>query len=500
MIKKNTAKENVNEIVKNTGIVFAPNEHRVILRSRISKNKSRIKKIISRVLSLKKTEVSKELENVLKKFSHRHHNLEFILENQFETVRKHISVNADISHDRRLLTGSFFCSEYSFESAALFNPSIIPHPNQSKLAKGSLRFIISLRATGEGHISSLAFRSGVIDKNCNIKIDDSSLFASAAEMKTDAVYNKTVFTRKLREMGIQNRCSSLILDAIPNKFTFDELLSKTNCSIINQKSLNQSEKFTIEKMEWLAKCNYEADFAHATHLSERVLFPLSPSEQNGIEDARFTLFIDDNGDHRYLATYTAYNGKEIFPQLLETENFEHFKMTTLNGNSAVNKGMALFPRKINGRFAMISRQDNENLFIMYSDKIHFWHEAKLIMKPIYSWEFLKIGTCSAPIETEKGWLLLTHGVGAFRQYSIGAMLLDKKNPEKILGRLSEPLIQSTEKTRSGYVPNVVYSCGALIHQDNLIIPYAMSDRQSAISLVSLPDLLEKLLKKEFRQG
>ncbi len=498
MIKKTVQKKISLEIVKDTGIILAPNEQRVILRPHISVNESQIERVISRVLSLKESDVLHKLKNVLAKFSHRHHNLEFLLESQFKIVRKYMPTDASLSHERQLLIGSFFWSEYSFESAALFNPSIVPHPDQSKLASGSLRFIISLRATGEGHISSLAFRSGIIDENCTIKLDDPSTFASAAEMKADVLYNKAVFMRKLREMNIHSSFSNQILGSIPDEFTLEELTAKIKFFILNQKPLTQPEKLTIEKIKWLAQCNYEADFAHSVPLSERVLFPLSPSEQNGIEDARFTQFTDDDGSCRYMATYTAYNGREIFPQLLETENFDHFKMTTLNGNSAVNKGMALFPRKINGRFAMISRQDNENMFLMYSDNIHFWHEAQLIMKPLYSWEFLKIGTCGSPIETEDGWLLLTHGVGAFRQYSIGAILLDKDDPSKIIGRLDEPLIQSTEANRSGYVPNVVYTCGALIHQNNLVIPYAMSDQQSAISLISIPELVQKLLKKKDR--
>jgi predicted GH43/DUF377 family glycosyl hydrolase len=399
------------------------------------------------------------------------------------------------SLERKQLIGSFFWSEYSFESTALFNPSIVPHPDQSELSEGSMQFIISLRATGEGHISSLAFRSGIIDKNLKITLEDPSTFASAAEMKSDSLYNKDVFSRKLREMSIFSDFSNSIIGSIPDEFTFDELTGKIKSFVRKEKPL-QTDKLNLQKIQWLAQCNYEADFDTSTTLSERVLFPLSPSEQNGIEDARFTLFTDDDGSRRYYATYTAYNGRAIFPQLLETENFEHFKMTTLNGIAALDKGMALFPRKIDGHFAMISRQDSENIFLMYSDNIHFWHETELIMKPRYSWEFLKIGTCGSPIETKEGWLLLTHGVGAFRQYSIGAVLLDKEDPSKIIGRLSEPLIQSTETNRSGYVPNVVYTCGAMLHKDILILPYAVSDQQSSISLISLPALIGELLKNK----
>jgi predicted GH43/DUF377 family glycosyl hydrolase len=270
-------------------------------------------------------------------------------------------------------------------------------------------------------------------------------------------------------------------------------MENVKIQIYNHQPLSAADNLARDKIQWLARCNYEAEFEPSVPLSERVLFPLSPSEQNGIEDARFVLFTDDDGRKKYYATYTAYDGKAILPQLIETEDFVHFKMATLNGSAAVNKGMAMFPRKINGRYAMVSRQDSENLFLMYSDNIHFWNEIIPLMKPSYPWEFVQIGTCGAPIETKEGWLLLTHGVGLFRQYSIGAILLDKENPSKILGRLREPLITWTENTRSGYVPNVVYTCGALPHKDMLVVPYAMSDQQITISLISLSLLLEKLL-------
>lgn len=397
------------------------------------------------------------------------------------------------SRERRCLIGSFFLSEYSFESAALFNPSIVPHPDQSGLPPGSLRFILTLRATGEGHISSVKFRSGCIDGDYNITIDDSSGLATTAEMEADPLYNKVCFGRKLREIGVSSELSNSILNSLSNEFTFAKLMENVKIQINNHQSLSAADSVAVEKIKWLARCNYEARFEPSVPLSERVIFPISPSEQNGIEDARFVLFTDDDGNKRYYATYTAYDGKVILPQLMETDDFVNFKMATLNGSAAVNKGVALFPRKINGRYAMISRQDNENLFLMYSDNIHFWNEAKLLMKPSYPWEFVQIGNCGAPIETEAGWLLLTHGVGLVRQYSIGAILLDKEDPSKILGRLREPLITWTEDTRAGYVPNVVYTCGALAHKDKLILPYATSDQQATISLVSLPALIERLL-------
>ncbi len=493
MKKNNASKESSPVLVKDTDIILAPDTQRVIARSHIPFNELRIERIISRVLSLDESDIQKELKNVLEKFSHRHHNFEVLLERQFDSVRRFMPSDVLPSRERRLLIGSFFLAEYSFESAALFNPSIVPHPDQSGLPPGSLRFIMSLRATGEGHISSLTFCSGCIDANYNISIDESPGFASTAEMKPNTLYEKACFARKIREMDIDNVFSNSVVVSLSDQFTIDELQEKLKSWVFNHHPISLNDLLTSNKILWLARCNYEAHFDPSVSLSERVIFPLSPSEQNGIEDARFVLFTDDDGSKKYYATYTAYDGKAILPQLIETENFEHFKMITLNGSAAVNKGLALFPRRINGRYTMISRQDNENLFLMYSDNIHFWHESVPLMKPSYPWEFMQIGNCGSPIETEHGWLLLTHGVGSFRQYSIGAILLDKENPSKIIGRLRKPLIHWTETNRSGYVPNVVYTCGALIHKDMLVVPYAMSDKQSTISLISLSSLLEKLL-------
>jgi len=493
MKKRNTSEEYPPVLVKDTGTIFVPERQRVIVRPHIPYSESRIERIISRVLALNESDIQKEFKCVLDKFSHRHRNFESLLERQFDSICRFMPTDVLPSRERRLLIGSFFLAEYSFESVALFNPSIIPHPDQSGLPPGSLRFILTLRATGEGHISSLKFRSGCIDEDYNISIDDPSSFATTAEMKANTLYDKVCFARKLREMGVFSDFSNFIIDSLSDEFTFTELMENVKIQTCNHQPLSTSDRLARDKITWLARCNYEAEFEPSVSLSERVLFPLSPSEQNGIEDARFVLFTDDDGKKKYYATYTAYDGKAILPQLIETEDFLHFKMVTLNGRAAVNKGMAMFPRRINGRYAMVSRQDHENLFLMYSDNIHFWNETIPLMKPSYPWEFVQVGTSGAPIETKEGWLLLTHGVGLFRQYSIGAILLDKENPSKILGRLREPLIHWTENTRSGYVPNVVYTCGALPHKDTLVVPYAMSDQQITISLISLSSLLEKLL-------
>jgi len=479
-------------MIKDTGIVIAPDSERVIIRPYIPADQSRIPKIISRVMALDESAAEEELKDTIRDFSARHHDFDAILERQFEVIRAYMPSDFAPSKTHRLLIGAYFIGERSYESTGLFNPSIVVHPDQSGLSEGSLRFIISLRATGEGQISTLVFRSGLIDKYGTVSIDKTSGLACTAEPKPNALYDKICFIGKFYEMGLENDCSKYITDPLPAEFTLEQLLDKVNTYTAGHHPITPTDRLTCEKVLWLARCNYEATFDPRFPLSERVLFPLSPSEQNGMEDARFVFFRDDDGSGKYYATYTAYDGRVILPQIMETEDFVRFKMITLNGRAAVNKGMALFPRKINDRYAMISRNDNENLFLMYSDNIHFWHEAVPLMGPLYPWEFVQIGNCGSPIETERGWLLLTHGVGPMRQYSISAALLDLKDPSRVLGRLSEPLIHWKDNSRSGYVPNVVYSCGAMVHGDTLIIPYALSDQQTAIALVSLREILNKL--------
>lgn len=479
-------------MIRDTGIAITPDSERVIIRPYFPFDHLRVPKIVSRVMALSRSAAKEVSKRTMRDFSARHHDFEAILERQFEAVRAYMPPDFAPSKVQRLLIGTYFTGERSYESTALFNPSIVAHPDQSGVPGGSLRFIISLRAIGEGHISTLIFRSGLIDKSGVVSMDDPSGLACTAEPKPNALYDKACYVQKLYEMGLGNDCSKNITDQLPGEFTMEQLQQKVGDYAAGHNPIAQTDRLTCEKILWLARCNYEADFGCGFSLSERVLFPLSPSEQNGIEDARFVYFKEDDGGGRYYATYTAYDGRVILPQIMETEDFIHFKMITLNGRAAVNKGMALFPRRINGRYAMVSRNDNENLFLMYSDNIHFWHETVPLMSPLYPWEFVQIGNCGSPIETERGWLLLTHGVGPMRQYSIGAALLDREDPSRVIGRLSEPLIHWEEKSRSGYVPNVVYSCGAMVHGDTLIIPYALSDQQTTIALVSLREVLDKL--------
>jgi len=470
-------------------IILQPESARVIIRPFIPSSSRRLATIIGRTLALTEEEVEKELQAVRDDFDSRHFDIEPTLLQHFARVQPEIFTQRPLSLSRQLLIGALFSGEYSLESAALFNPSIVPHPDQSDVPAGGLRFIMSLRATGEGHISSIEFREGFICPEGHISLTPVSRYVSLPEVLPNPGYRKKRFVIKLHEMGFDNECTTSVMGTLGLEFTRSEL--STSVTRVRQESLPLSHETrrTLECIQWLADSNYELRFPEKLALSERILFPVSDNESNGIEDARFVRFVEDDGSILYYATYTAYNGRAILPQLIETQDFLHFRVLTLNGSAVQNKGMALFPRRIGGRYAMLSRQDDENLFVMFSDNPHYWSDPHLILRPAEAWEAVKIGNCGSPIETPAGWLVITHGVGAMRKYCIGAALLDLEDPTRVIGRLREPLLCPEGSEREGYVPNVVYSCGSLIHGGQLILPYAMSDKATA--LVSLP--LEGLL-------
>jgi predicted GH43/DUF377 family glycosyl hydrolase len=385
-----------------------------------------------------------------------------------------------------------FSGEYALESAALFNPSIVPHPDQHDAPKGGLRFIMSLRATGEGHISSIEFRAGTIAADGHISLDPVSRLVTEPELIPDPRYDKMSFIIKLQEMGFDDKYVHAVMNPLNDHFTRSDLNRQMGTVRSETKPATQHLRRTLEHIQWLADSNYEIRFSEKLAISERIIFPVSSNESNGIEDARFVRFIDDDGSVMYYATYTAYNGRDILPQLIETKDFQHFHIRTLNGRAVQNKGMALFPRRINGSYAMLSRQDDENLFIMFSHSPHHWNDPEIILRPAEMWESVKLGNCGSPIETEAGWLVITHGVGPMRKYCIGAALLDLDDPTKVIGRLRQPLLSPEGNEREGYVPNVVYSCGALLFQQKLILPYAISDLTSAVVSIELNDLLAAL--------
>jgi predicted GH43/DUF377 family glycosyl hydrolase len=391
-------------------------------------DKTRANHIVDRVMALDAASVAGLLSEVLENFIGRHRNLLETFESRADEMEAAFAGHPPFTQDQRRLIGAYFLHEYSFEAAALFNPSIVSHPDQSGVAEGALRFILSLRAVGEGHVSSLTFRSGLVAADGNVSVDPPARLASIPRVR----------------------------------------------------SLSAEDSDRVE-----------LNFNSTEDISERVIFPVLPSQSNGVEDARFVEF-DEKGTKTFYATYTAYTGRSIRSEMIETQDFARFRMTPLRGDAARNKGMALFPRKIAGKYAMIARQDNENLYLIYSDDLYCWNGGEAILKPLFPWEFVQIGNCGSPVELDEGWLLLTHGVGPVRRYSIGAVLLDKENPAKILARSREPLVRPEPSNREGYVPNVVYTCGAMRHKERVILPYAISDTFCTFATMKIPALLESL--------
>lgn len=460
---------------------------RVITRTHIPTNLMRINRIINRVLELSDSHAEDLLRDVMADFKDRHKNVELQLTNNYAKVVEYLETDTEVSQIKQMLIGAYFTMEYSIESAALFNPSIVEHPDQSGMNHGELRFIMSLRATGEGHISSIVFRSGVIENDTSIVFDNISDFVETPKMIHDPFYNKQLFEAKLMDMDNWDETSERVLQQLPDVFTFDDLKISLH-DLLMDPTFEHNDR-TLVKIKWLANSNYKIGFDDRSKISERVIFPTSENESRGIEDARFVKFTDDDGEVTYYATYTAYNGFNILPQLITTRDFRIFDVSTLNGKAVQNKGMALFPRKINGQYVMLSREDGENNYIMFSDELYFWHTSELLQTPEEPWEFVQIGNCGSPIELEEGWLVLTHGVGAMRQYFISALLLDLDDPRKVIARLKEPLLSPNEEEREGYVPNVIYSCGAIVHKGILVLPYAMSDIKSGIVTIKVNDLL-----------
>lgn len=487
---------NLNTIrIQREAAMLEPDQSRVLLRPFNPGNVHRVRGIVDRITSLSEDQVTVVLNDVTAEFSQRHYQIRDIFLQRFEQINELLQASNDFSKSRKLLIGAYFLAEYSLESAALFNPSIVPHPDQSNLPRGALRFILSLRATGEGHISSITFRSGVIHAHDQIEVQSPAGFLTEPQQVPNARYEKALFERKLSELGLTSEFTRRAMHGLSDCFQLDELAASIDTELKHSAEAEGllEQQNTADGIWMLAKSNCEVQFKPDQELCERVIFPTTPSQRNGIEDARFVRFQNDDGTYIYYATFTAYDGKVVMPELVETSDFLHFRFITLNGPAAQNKGMALFPRKINGRYAMLSRQDNENIFIMFSDNIHFWNERKEMLKPVFPWELIQIGNCGSPIETDAGWLVLSHGVGPLRKYCIAAFLLDRDDPTKLIGRLREPLLKPSQNEREGYVPNVVYTCGALLHNDRLIIPYGLADHATGFATVPLDDVLAAMI-------
>lgn len=479
------------QLLQRQSTVLKAESSRVITRPHIPGDKTRIKTLINRVVKLSEENVHNLLEAVLLDFASRHRNFRGALEKSFNHIAQHVPKKLALSSEQKLLLGAYFTQEYSVESAALFNPSIVPHPDQKGVDKGSQRFVMSFRATGEGHVSSIEFRSGIVDANSDIYFDPISQYVATPKMLIDPVYNRLHFRRKLQEMGVRDRITNHLLQGLGENFTLDKLQRQIK-NLRSTKFRVKDKQTAIDTVLWLARSNYEVIFSPDEQISERVIFPVTENESRGIEDARFVRFIDDDWHSTYYATYTAYNGFEILPQILETTDFLTFKIHTLGGKAVHNKGMALFPRKINGKFAMLSRQDGVNNYIMFSDSLRYWNQAQLLQEPAHPLEYVQVGNCGSPVETPEGWLTLFHGVGPMRRYSLWVELLDLNDPSKVIGRLNEPILTPDEHERDGYVPNVVYTCGSMIHGESWIIPYGIADQRCRVATVSVPELLARL--------
>ncbi|HVR79054.1 MAG TPA: glycoside hydrolase family 130 protein [Acidimicrobiia bacterium] len=474
-----------------TDVQFDPDPRRVIIRpflpdDRILPDNA----LLQRILAMADSEVAATLAAVHARFEDRHLDLEAVLMSHFAFVSDEVSEMPEMSPARCALLGAYYTHEVSIETAALTNPSIVPAPDQSGLEPGALRFILSLRAIGEGHTSSIEFRCGVIDSSGAIRIEQPSVFAGTGS-RNPPLIDKSRFMATLVEMDAFDEMVRRLISGLPDPFELHDLEAAIAAVDVGQAPRRLSDP-SVRAMHLLATSNYETRFAPESKLSERVLFPWSPIESHGMEDARFVRFTADDGSVIYYATYTAYDGFRALPQLIETVDFMAFRIATLAGRFAQNKGAALFPRRIDGRYAALSRYDTESNYVMLSDSLWLWEEAEKIESPELPWELKRVGNSGSPLETEAGWLVITHGVGPLRTYSLGALLLDINDPCRVIGHLDEPLLVPTDDEREGYVPNVVYSCGSLIHGNDLVLPFGFSDVASRIAKVPLEALLTRL--------
>jgi len=452
--------------------------------------------VLNRAMGIPEDQVSQLLEGIFARFGERHRDLEQTFLDHYEAGRRFLTdVDGGVSRGRRMLVGAYLTGEYAIQAAGFCNPSMVASPDregQAELPPGHQRFILSVRAIGEGHISSIEFRTGVLNDRSGIHFDDPPRFATGGR-RTTPTYDKRHMVTRLREMRVNQAVLNQVFESLPDVFAFPELESALE-AVQREDSGGRTVREATRLIHWLASSNYVIEFAPETTLSERVLAPAGPADREGMEDARFVRFVDDDDDTvTYYATYTAYDGFDILPQLIETRDFLRFRFATLSGSCAVDKGMALFGRRVGGDLLALSRYDGESLYLLRTGNLRSWNYAERLSSPTRPWELNKIGNCGSPLETDVGWLVLTHGMGPMRVYAIGAMLLDLTDPSRVIGYLREPLLVPGEDEQDGYVPNVVYSCGGILHNNDLVIPYGISDREVGFATVSLDGLLTELL-------
>ena len=473
--------------VKRSNIQIKANPNKVIINfldlGVNTNNTSRLNRLIDSILTIPEHELPTIYEHIKNNFAFRHKKFEHYLKLNYKKIASELPNNAIVSEIRSLVMGAYFSKEYSIQSAALFNPSMVAHPNQNGLKDGEKRFIISLRSVGEGHISSIEFRSGIVDSAGNITLDDETRFSSCSEKDFSKVYSKKTI---IKNTNVLHDFDQSILDVFEDDFQYSDYLEKVKTNVFSR-----FDKASQATLFHILDTNYDVITDGTAPICERVIFPNASGESMGMEDVRFIAFTE-NETTQYIGTYTAYNGHQISPQLIITEDFVHFKARSMYGAAVSDKGMGLFPEKIDGRYVMIGRQGGENITMMYSDDLFIWDDFEVIMRPEDTWGYVQLGNCGGPIKTNEGWLVITHAVGPLRKYVLGAILLDLKNPSKIIKKLNKPLLSPNENEREGYVPNVVYSCGSMTHSENLILPYAMSDSASTFATINIKDLLNEM--------
>jgi predicted GH43/DUF377 family glycosyl hydrolase len=490
-----TGDEQGPQIVSRGGLRLRPDPRRVIAAlfvpgEEMPEGDSRAVSVTQRILAMDDADAATTLAEVKRRFAGRHRDIEATWSSNFRIVARRLGGVDQIQAERALLVGAYFTREISLEGSALFNPSLVLHPDQSGLAAGEARFVMSLRAVGEGHISSIEFRTGTVDAAGGVRLDDPGTFLGCGQ-HSPGPYNRQLFHAKLAERGCDNQAAALVLDRLGPHFgdkELDEAIMVLHPDLLSRAVVREA----LLGIRWLAANNYSVEFAANTQIPERVLWPHGPAEVQGMEDARFVRFVDDDGTVTYLATYTAFDHALIAPQLLTTGDFATFGISQLSGPFATNKGMALFPRKVGGKYLALSRWDRERLAVTTSDDLTEWAEATTLSLPPHPWELVQVGNCGSPIETADGWLVLTHGVGPMRSYGIGAILLDLDDPRRVIRSLPYPLLVANEEEREGYVPNVVYSCGALAHGQTLVVPYGFSDSAVGYASVDIAMLLSQM--------
>jgi predicted GH43/DUF377 family glycosyl hydrolase len=484
-------------LVARQGLRLEPDPARVVTRlfvagqEVVGGGESRATGVVGRILDLDEAEVTDQLHELQQRFGSRHRDLRATFSRHAERVAGRLDPEVEISDDRWLLLGATFTHEYAPEAVSLCNPSMVAHPDQSALPDGHLRFVMSVRGIGEGHRSSIGFRTGTVDAHGAVAIDPASAHLEVGSAHP-GLFDRGAFHERLIELAADDEDASYVLDHLGETFTIEELHQRLE-ALSSQADTRRRGPATAARLRAIAACTYEVGFRPESTLSERVLLPAMAAEAHGMEDARFVRFVDDDGEVTYCASYTAFDGVSVTQQLLRTSDFVTFTSSPLVGEAASNKGLALFPRRVGGRFAALSRHDRESNGVAFADSLSLWGAAETVQVPDRAWEVVQLGNCGPPIETEAGWLVLTHGVGPMRTYAIGALLLDLDEPTKVVGCSPDPLLTPVGDEQDGYVPNVVYSCGALRHGDVLVIPYGIADTSIGFATVDLPGLLEQMV-------